>query len=200
MIDIGVFGCSYTSLGRPETWPVYLVEKNPNANVWDFSQNGTSIEYSIGHMVQFKKDYPHAKVIFQITKPARITYAESKLQIDHQQDRYISYNRKVRVWTPGQPDYKLRKIYEAVQRYAQPEMIQIVYDSLIYRIQKEADFCFFHTSTVDASDRFLEIPCIETICDNFNSFCKKHPIDDHFTPQGHMWIADWINSKVQTWN
>ena len=205
MIDVGIFGCSFSAHSWPVTWPVMFAERHNDFNVFDYSYPGTSLEYSVYCYMEFKKQYPHAKTIFQLTTPNRLTRKRGsfiKKQHLHNYCRIAPAMDEIDTITVaniGRDNKKITKYLDKKLKTEDEKINQAVLECMLYFIYKETDFSFTHRTR--QVHRNLSSPCIEDILDKktWLSFCRA-PMDAHFNPDGMSWIADWVYDKVKTWN
>lgn len=203
MIDVGIFGCSFTEHGFPSSWPKLLAEKNKNYCFWDHSAGSTSLLWSIQQMKEFKSYKPNSKVIFQITSPYRITNSIENSKQDRIRENYFKINKQYETVTPGKGNFgltkRIEKLFDHIVLDFPREQWDTDYQILVDYIIKNTDFCFAHRDGLLLKD--IELPIVENILgEKFSNYCEDYKNDDyHFNYEGTQWLADfvWKNFK---WN
>ena len=207
MIDVGVFGCSFSS-NREFSWPRLLADKHKGLNIFDYSVPGTSIEYSLYQLNNFKRDYPHARTIFQITNPYRITKVKGKNKILSETENYskVKPNKEyVTGYTVGDIGIKrapLVSLLESRIKLEDEKMYKQVVKSIYFYIYNSTDIHFMHLDNkwFEGLDIY-DSPIIKNECseEQWNGFCISLK-DTHFNDKGHNWLCDWVHKKVERWN
>jgi len=202
MIDVGIFGCSFSSSSYPNTWPNFFAENNLNKfNVIDYAYPGTSIEYSIWRLEQFKKEYPKGKTIFQITGPNRHT---CNVGTTFEKQERFNYKRVLVDWDDicirtvahAKDKDKLSKWFLNSLRYTDDWNKEINWKLALHYVKNNTDFAFAHKQIDDKT-----FPCIQDVCteDEWKYFCKMLPFDQHFNHHGVKWQAKWVYEQVKQW-
>lgn len=207
MIDVGIFGCSFSS-NRNLSWPRLLADKDNRLNVFDYSLPGTSIEYSLYQLNNFKKEYPRARTIFQITSPYRITKVKGKNKILSETENYAKvrpHKEYVTGFTVGDVGIKrapLISLLESRIKLEDEKMYKQVLKSMYFYVYHSTDIHFMHLDNklFEALDIY-DSPIIKNECskEQWEKFCISSK-DRHFNDKGHKWLCDWVYQKVERWN
>ena len=206
MLDVGIFGCSFTASNWPDAWPFFFAKKySEEFNVFDYSVPGSSVEYSIYRLKEFKKQYPHGKTIFQITTPHRVTKILGNTNKIPVSDNYVRISPKwddLTVRTMGDVRIKkdkLTKYLEHSIRHEDDYAHEVRWENALFYIQENTDFAYSHKS-IQQNNNFT-FPCVQDICGKtkFKKYCKAFPYDVHFKRDGAIWTADWIYGQVKQW-
>lgn len=207
MIDVGVFGCSFSS-NRDLSWPRLLADKDERLNIFDYALPGTSLEYSLYQLNNFKKQYPRARTIFQMTSPYRITKVKGKNIITNETKNYAKvkpHKDFVTGFTVGDVGIKrapLISLLESRIKLEDEKMHKQIIRSIYFYILHNTDLHFMHlpNNWFEELDIY-DSPIIKNECteEQWNKFCLSSK-DKHFNDKGHKWICDWISKKVERWN
>lgn len=176
---------------------------------------GSCLRFSYQALKKFKKTFPQATTVFQLTLPYRITVGHSDIEINYDllskpfDDNYwhlrVSHKLPFYTLNPGTvagdwPQIKtpkeLKQFYLDYFKYFPDQYELTALEFLIEKIYQQSDFTYYQFPDKD----------LVSVCKNYNiptipiksNEYKSYQIDQygHLNQQGNQIIADWISNQL----
>ena len=217
MKTVAVFGCSYTegvnhgSIHKTENnWPLFFskIYKGPVIN---FAIGGTSIEFSLSNMLDYKKQNPECICVFQATHPYRFT-----VDVGNQDWQYTVNNNYTTANKLGllrymhnlkhcpidvEDNISKKQIRIAKQRYinylksSTDRELLAEYFTILDTARSSSDFCYIHNIYGNRKIP-VDVPYLKVLLGkDFLKFSQDKEF--HFSEQGNKWVADWVYNNIK---
>lgn len=218
---IGTFGCSWSQDRRHAggwiwSWSNLLSRKHPTKKFYNFALAGSCIRFSYEALKKFKKTFPQATTVFQLTLPHRITFGHTDTEIDFDQLTKSSANYwhlneiynfpfhavNMGVVNGDWPDAKipkaLKQFYLDYFKFFPDRYERTALELYIEKIHQQVDFAYYQSSNRDEH--------LVSLCEKYNipmtpfgnDEYQSHVIDhgNHINQEGNQKIADWISDQL----
>ena len=217
MKTVAVFGCSYTegvNHGRihktENNWPLFFskIYKGPVIN---YAIGGTSIEFALSNMLEYKKHKPKSICVFQATHPYRFTVDVRKKDWQYTVNNNYTTAYKLRLLRymhnlkhcpiDVEDNISKKQIRITKQRYidylkssTDKELIA-EYFSILDTARSSSDFCYIHNISGNHNIP-VDVPYLKALLGkDFLKFSQDTGF--HFSKQGNKWVADWVYNNIK---
>lgn len=176
---------------------------------------GSCIRFSYEALKKFKKTFPQATTVFQLTLPHRITFGHTDTEIDFDQltkssENYWHLNEIYNFpfhavnmgvvngdWPHAKIPKALKQFYLDYFKFFPDRYERTALELYIEKIHQQVDFAYYQDSgdehLVSLCEKY-NIPMIPFRDDEYQSHVIDH--GNHINQEGNQKIADWISDQL----